>query len=287
MKINFPPKINIGDSIYNLISIQRGELSAIYKSTDTFLRIGQKEKISKDLAFHKEMESLGFPVPKLLEEGEYEDMSYFTEQSLGEKCFGIVFKEETEQFGKIQDSTFEQFIESCMRLAEVQLKTATQQQDWEKFEKGIHLDLICQELPDLAEKITGKVKFLEKKLAHFPFAMSHGDFTPFNVYPKGIIDFEDTFMAPCLYDSVAMMEILNWFPKPGDYEFYQLFQYSPEQKHDYMRILDEIYKQQNLPTPSEFLSDIDLAKGIWFTVNIHKLPKLQKFRYDIMNRIFK
>ncbi len=287
MRLNFPKQIAINGEIYEHVDVQRGELSSIYKGVDVFLRIGEQEKIAKDLAFHKEMEKLGFPVPKLLNEGEYAGMSYFIEQSLGEKCYGIIFKEETEQFGKIQDRTFAQFTESCMRLAKVQLDTATKQQDWAQFEKGIHLDVICQELPNLKKNITNKVKLIENNLSQFPFAMSHGDFTPFNIYPEGIIDFEDAFMAPCLYDSVAMMEILNWFPEPGDYEFYQLFQYSPEQKQSYMNRLDDIYKQHNLPAPSEFLSDIDLVKGIWFTVNISRLPKLQKFRYDIMDNIFK
>jgi hypothetical protein len=142
--MEFKNEIKINDEVYEFVDIQRDGLSAIYKNMASYLRIGAPSKISKDLAFHKKMEAYGFPVASLLVEGEHEGQLYFIEESLGEKCFGYIFKEETEKYGQIQEETFDQFIAITLKFAKTQLNTVTEEKNWIDFEKGIHLGDIFQ-----------------------------------------------------------------------------------------------------------------------------------------------
>lgn len=283
--MEFKPQIIINNKVYNHVDTQRGGVSAIYKDDLNYLRIGEPEKIKKDLAFHKKMQSFNFPVPKILDEGIIDDMFYFIEESLGEEHFGSIFKKEVEEFGQIQDKTFEQFINILVLFAEAQLKTSTSSKDWDSFTDGIHLDVIYNELPSQKEKISIAYKKVEERLSIFPFAIIHGDLTPFNVYPSGIIDFENSFMGPVGYDLGAVIEHLNWFPESKDFEYHRLYNFSPEQKKRLSDKIDSIYTKNGLPKLSDYLVDFNFTKGIWFAVKMDRTPKLQKFRYDLINNL--
>ncbi len=283
--MKFERQITIGSKVFEYVDTQRDGTTAIYKDDSTYLRIGNKERIEKDLSFHKRMESYSFPVPNIYSEGIIDEMSFFIEESLGAEHFGNIFKEETEKFGKIQNETFEQFIEICIRFTEAQLKTVTDLKDWKSFKQGIHLDILCKELPDKKEEIMNAYKQIEERLNVFPFVLTHGDMTPFNMYPKGMIDFEDSFMGPAGYDLGSIIEHLNWFPESHEYEYYKLYTFTPEQKKKLTDAIDSVYIVHNLPKVSDYLADFDLAKGIWFAIRMDHTPLLQKFRYELINSL--
>ncbi|MFA6446199.1 MAG: phosphotransferase [Candidatus Paceibacterota bacterium] len=283
--MKFEDQIMIKGKIYTHVDTQRDGMSAVYKDDSVYVRIGDREKIKRDLMLHKNMESAGFPVAELLDEGEIEDMYFFIETSLGDKNFGLIFKEETEKFGEIKDETFDAFISICVQFAEAQLKRLPSKKSWVDFEKGIHLDLICKELPKEAKNIKKKIKEIKKNLMKLPFVLSHGDFTPFNIYPKGIIDFEDSLIAPFGYDVGSILGHLNWFPESNMYEYYQLYCFSNVQREKYYEAINKVYLKNNFPPFSTFLRDYDFVKGIWFAVRMERAPKLQQYRYDLLRKI--
>lgn len=290
--MEFKPEITIKGNTFKYVDTQRGGITAIYKNDSSYLRIGDHDQINKILTVHKKMESYGFPVPTTSDEGRMEGMSYFIEESLGLECFGNIFKKETEEFGQIQNKTFDEFVDVCVRFAEAQLKTATPTKNWEIFRKGIYVDVLCSELPDKAKKILDVYKNIEKRLSVFPFALTHGDFGPFNIYPKGIIDIEDSFMGPAGYDLGSVIEHLNWFPDSMDYEYidyeyYKLYNFTPEQKKKLSDRIDIIYMNHQLPKVSDYLADFNFTRGIWFAVRLNHTPKLQKFRYELIGKLSK
>lgn len=171
-------------------------------------------------------------------------------------------------------------------FARAQLKTITNEHNWESFRKGVHLDAICKELPEVAEKILARFQAIESNLASLPFAINHGDLTPFNMYPKGVIDFEDSFLGPVGYDLGALIEHLNWFPEDSErYEYYRHYNFLPEQKQTLINMLDNMYLENGLPRLSGFLADLDFAKGVWFVVHLDRTPKLQQFRYSLIKEL--
>ena len=283
--MEFSQQLTIDGKVFDFVDVQRDGSTAIYKNVSAYLRVGDVLKIQKDLARHKQMEGCGFPVAKLLAEGTIAGMAYFIEESLGDRHYGIIFKEETEEFGAIRDQTFDQFVDFCVRFAQAQLKTVTGEQDWPGFEKGIHLDILCQEMPAEKEKILSKYRAVQKKLAGVPFMLSHGDMTTFNILPKGIIDFEDSFMGPAGYDLGALVEHLNWFPESTDYEYYRLYDFTPAQRQRFLDRIDDVYSKVKLPKLSDHLAEFNFTRGIWFAVRMGHAPKLGKFRHDEIRKL--
>lgn len=284
--MEFKKQLVIKGIHYDLVDVQREGRTAIYRADESYLRIGASEKIKKDLAFHIKMESFGFPVAKLIDKGEFEGMAFFVEESLGEEKFGDIFKRETEQFGRIQDKTFDDFIAISEKFAFAQLKIATDKKDWNDFTRGIHLDIICDELPELKDRIMDTYKKAEERLSVFPFVITHGDFTSQNIYPKGVIDLEDSFMGPAGYDIGAIMDIATWFPQSKEYEFYRFYTFIDVQKQKYLDAMDAIYLKHNLPKISDYLADFNFTRGIWFAVRMDHTPKLQQFRYEALKKFF-
>ena len=283
--MEFASQITVGGRMYRHVDTQRGGTSAIYKDDINYLRIGESDKMRKDLTLHKKLESLGFPVPKLLGEGSYEGMYYFIEESLGEDHFGNIFRKETEKYGHIQDQTFDQFVRILALFAKAQLNTATSDKAWDSFKNGIHLDFIINELPDKEKEILRAYKMVGDRLSVLPFALVHGDLTPFNVYPKGVIDFEDSFVGSVGYDLGTIIEHLNWFPESRDFEYYKVYNFTVEQKKRISDMVDELYREYGLPRFSDYLDDLNFVRGVWFTVRNFRSPKLQKYRYKLFSEV--
>lgn len=283
--MEFKSQIIINGATFNWVKTQRDGLTAIYTDNSTFLRIGSPEKIKKDLSVHKKLEEYNFPVAKLLDEGQIGEMSYFTETSLGSEHFGTLFKEEFNEHGQITDETFNKFLVVCGKFVDSQLKTATTQKDWDGFRTAIHLDLICAELPEYKEKILNAYKIVEKRLSVLPFVITHGDFTPFNILPEGIIDTENVFSGPAGYDIGGILAIPNWFPDSTEYELHQVYKLTPEQKQKFLEMVDSIYVNNSLPKISDFLEEFNFTRGMWFAARMSRFPKLQEFRYALLKSL--
>lgn len=276
-----PKDIQIEERSFVFVQDQRDKKSAIYKSDDAYLRIGNPEKILIDLAFHKKMEAQGFPVATVISEGELDGQAYFIESSLGEKHFGEIFAEDVEKKGSISQENFNQFLKVVEQFARAQLKTRSETKGFEEFASGIHLDVLCDELPEYAPKILAAFEVVKKKTASLPFVITHGDFNPHNIFPAGVIDFEDSFHAPFGHDLAGALPSIDYFPDSTDFEFFAKYRFSDDQRRQYFEVLDRICAEENLPSLSEFQNEFEFGRAVWLLVRMHAWPKLQKFRYDL------
>ncbi len=273
-------KIELGGTEFAFVKGQRDGNSAVYKSTDSYLRIGESHKIHSDLALHKRMESAGFPVAKLIAEGELDGKAYFIESSVGEKTLSTTFAEEVETTGVISEESFNQFLSITDQFARAQLHTLTSERDYEEFADGIHLNILCQELPDYAERIQARFKELQERTSELPFVISHGDYNPHNLYPGGVIDLEDSYHAPFGHDLIGGIVSIDYFPDSREFEYFAKYRFSEEQKKKYCDLLDEICNKQGIPRLSDFQSDFEFTRAVWLLVRMHKWPKIQRFRYN-------
>jgi hypothetical protein len=282
--MDFLPELKIDSNTYNLVDIQRSQVTAIYKNDEEYVRVGDVEKIARDLAVHKRMEEFGFPVARLRGEGQVGDMSYFREESLGEECFGNIFAREYETSGVISDASWEQLVHICEQFAHAQLRTVSTSQAWPEFVDGIHLTTACEEESAHAQLFADAFSVVQERLSVFPFAISHGDLTPFNIYPKGVIDLEDSFMAPVGFDLGALAEHLEWFPNTSNDRLHQLYTFAPAQKSEYYERVDAVFKTAQVPSLTQYTREFSFTKGVWFAVRLHKHPELMKFRYEHLVR---
>lgn len=280
-----PVQIQVDGVTYRFVTRQRADTTAIYKSENAFLRIGDASKIRDDLSLHLKMVNLGFPVSKIISSGHLGDEDYFTESSLGENHLGELFAKDVEQHGVIRDGTFEKFVKVASSFARAQLETQTLDTNFEGFSRGILLDALCEELPDWSARISARFHAASERLSKMPFVLSHGDFNPNNLYPDGVIDLEDSFYGPFGYDLIGSICHIDSFPDSQEFEFYAKYRFTTKQKEDFLIAMDSICAENNVPEISRCASDYEFCRAVWLAAKIPHVPKLQSFRYDLIKKL--
>lgn len=228
------------------------------------------------------METAGYPVAKLVATGKVGHRYYFVERSLGEKPLGDSFEADWRKSGEISEDHFRELLQIAELFADAQIRTSTTLGPAKELASGIFLEVLCDELPDVSDKIRTKFAQVFERLSVYPFVLSHGDFNPRNLFPTGVIDLEHFFQAPFGYDLMTALVHVELHPEGGDYEFLAKYRYSEEQKKRYLAMLGKISIGFQLPPVSNFADDFAFLRAVWSTVRLHEWPKLQKWRYNLL-----
>jgi hypothetical protein len=273
-----PQTILIEGETFEHVTEQRGG-ARVYRSGEKYLRIGSPEVIDADIATHRRMVRSGYPVAPLISNGTYEGEAYFVEQSLGDKTFRVLFEEAIREHGAISEELFAEFMRITERYLKAQIKT-TVPNDPSDFARGIHLDILREELPQYTISLKDKFERILQKVSGFPFVLSHGDYNPANIYPLGVIDLEDSFSAPLGFDVVSGLSTNEWFPDSPEFEFYAHYRFTDLQKETYLAMCDSISRSAGYPPISAYYADFAFCRAMWSTVRMQEFPKLQAWRYD-------
>ncbi len=277
-------EIKIGNHIYTYVKERENAPILVYRSDNTFLRIGPRELLEKEKIFHQKLFDLGFPVPQILEEGEKEGQYYFVESSVGSEHFGDIFKEDMQKDGVISDENFTRFLQIAKKFAEAQLKE-TSVINWQTFEGVLHANILFEELPVLREKSIFALKKARERTQELPAVLSHGDFNPYNIFEKGCIDLEHFSTAPAGYDVITNIFHFKMFPRGDAYEHPQKYRFSKEQIDKYFLEIDTIYQSKGLPAISRYKDDFSFCRSIWSTGRMARWPRLQKWRYRLYEEL--
>jgi len=269
---------------YDLVKEQRSGL-AVYTDGDTYLRLGEPERIERNIATHRAMEAAGFPVAPLLKSGSYKEYAYFSEVSLGPKTFRILFEEDIVKQGAVSAERFDAFTDVVERYLLAQSR-AVIVPDPVGFANGIHLEIIREELPQYRFSLPDKFDRILQKLVTFPYVLSHGDFNPANLFPAGVIDLEDSFPAPFGFDAVSAISTNEWFPTSSEYEFYSHYRFSDAQKTHYLAMCDRVSQAAGYPCISAHYDDFAFCRAVWSAVRMHAWPRLQAWRYEKFVKTF-
>ncbi len=251
----------------------------VYKGEGIFLRIGRPTAIEQHLKTHREMFESGFPVANILKSGVLDDRSYFIEEGLGISLLEI-FTEDCKTHGAIRDEHFAVLCDLTRRHLEAQFRTAQKKRDVDSFEKGIHVEILCAEMPDYADAIRARFALAVKNTENYPYVLSHGDFNASNILEKGVIDFEDALLAPIGFDPVSAFVTTEMYPLSGDYESLSRYQFTESQITDFYKMCDGIFASCGIPPLSDAREDFAFCRSVWLVARMHKWPKLQKFRNE-------
>jgi len=279
------PTITVANKVYKHVKTREYTPVSVYKGGKEFLRIGPRDLIAAELSLHKKLLIFGFPVPDLISEGEFHGQLYYIEQSLGETLLGDLFWEDWKHSGAISNAHFESFLVVSERFALAQLKTSSRNEFVQSFYLGIHVDVIQEELPEIQSEVLSAFDKLNQRTSVFPNVLTHGDFNPYNLFARGIIDFGDTYQAPAGYDVINNIYHTYNFPSPGDFESTRRYTFTQEQIVKYFASMDQIYTSANLPGLSHFQDDFVFAKTIWSVVRMERWPKVQRWRYERFKQI--
>ncbi|TSC86112.1 MAG: Uncharacterized protein G01um10148_618 [Parcubacteria group bacterium Gr01-1014_8] len=274
--------ITIGGKTFELVVLQQGGVTGVYRGNGEYVRVGEPASISRHLEVHTMMENAGYPVAALLDSGTLGDKAYFIEKSLGDKSIGDNFEEDWQTNGAISEEHFRELLQVVLQYAEAQMTTHTTQGPPSELASGIFLGELCKELPGLARKIQSRFDEASERLSAFPFVLSHGDFNPRNLFAAGVIDLEHFFQAPFGFDLVTALIHIDLHPDDRSYEFYARYRYSNEQKRRYFLMLDKLAAKYQLPVISAYAADLAFLRAVWSTARMHKWPKIQKWRYDLL-----
>lgn len=277
--MHFSEFITIKRRKFKLVKVRQYQDVGIYCYKNSFCRIGNAEEINREIIKHNQISSHNFPMAKILEQGKFKNQAYYIESSLGKKHFGEIFAEEAKHHKKISDKTFDEFLKITIRFAIAQLSSKKTGGNFPAFGKAIHLNVLAKELPAYKNKILGKFAEAKTKLQIYPFVLTHGDFNPYNLYKKGVIDFEHLHYGPAGYDLVTNIFTVSYFPKTGRYEFIAKYNFSKHQIKKYLNALDSLYQSHGLPKISSNYKYFGFCRAILQTVRMQKFPKIQEYRY--------
>ncbi len=278
-------KLTINGKVFEHVKTRAYAPVSIFKSGDLFLRKGPKKLLEEEIAFHRTLLEYDFPIPRILEEGDLEGEYYYIETSLGEKHFGEIFIEDTKNHGGISKNHFGNFLEVAEKFAKAQLATRNERRNEESFYSGLGLEFNIEELPELKEDTLRAFDKVKEKSKSLPYVLTHGDFNPYNILERGVIDFGSSFHAPAGYDIVTNIYHIYNFPEKDGYEMKRCFDFSEQQKETYLEKMNVIYREAGLPEPTDFADDFIFCRTIWATVRNEKIPKIQKWRYDRFGKI--
>lgn len=251
----------------------------VYKGEGIFLRIGSPQVIEHHLKTHRDMLEAGFPVANILKVGKLDDRIFFIEEGLGRSLLDI-FTEDCKTAGKISDEHFAVQMELTRRHLEAQSRTKQQERDAASFAKGVHMDIVCSELPQQATALRKRFESAIENTRDYPYVLSHGDYNAANILEKGVIDFEDALYAPIGFDPVSAIVTTELYPSEGDYESLSRYRFTETQRSEFYRMCDGIFASLGILPLSAVAEDFAFFRTIWLVARMHKWPKLQQYRYD-------
>lgn len=252
----------------------------IYKGHDSYVRVGAAARIDRIVATHRRLAGAGAPVPQLLEEGTIGDEKYVIEKSLGQKILRLEFADEVAAQGHVSDASFASLVELMRRYLIAQ--TALQEESAAaEFLSRMHIEALCEELPDFAPRIREVASNCVSSLSGFPFVLSHGDLSPNNIVASGIIDLEDSVAAPFGFDAVSVLVTGDWFPGDVDFEFEVTpYHVTPGQKAEYLAMCDSVCADNGFPLISRHIFEFDFFRVAWLTAGMDEWPKTQRYRHE-------
>lgn len=281
------PKLMIEEEEYTFVKERNHMPISIYRGQDSYLRIGPKDLIQQEINYHKNLLKFGFPIPKILSEGTYLESYYFTESSFGDEHLGQIFRANCIDF-TVSDNDFSKLLNVVKIFTEAQINTVgTQSFTFADFRELIKVDTLLGELPALNQDTIEAIARVEDHIKTLPAVLTHGDFNPYNIFEKGVIDWERGSYAPMGYDLVDNISQTFFFPLSGDYEYTAGYRYSEKQIDTYYKQIDAICASARIPQISDFRNDFILCRCIWSVVRMGRWPKIQKWRYGQYEALLK
>ncbi len=240
----------------------------VYRSSDgsLYLRTGEMTAIRSEAAFGRMVWQNRFPVPEVTEIGQLPDgLGYFIEKSAGIENFGDLFSREYAATGSISDKTFDAFCEISMRFLAAQINSSCRQSGPSELRVGIQLENVQRENPEIADLLERAFTRAEDRLQGLPLVLTHGDLSPFNILPGGVIDFEERFIAPAGLDAITCIAFQRLWdhPKPDGTGTMRLWDFSRQRIAGFLSQADALFAAQSFPLLSVFFDDFLMLKAIW------------------------
>ncbi|MFH8294949.1 phosphotransferase [Streptomyces sp. NPDC018059] len=237
---------------------------AVYVSPDgqRYRRTGG-ESLRAEAAFQRQLAGLGYPVPRLLEEGLTEDGHVFVvEQSLGEQTLHDLAVASLDGGSALADEVVDLAAQVSARLLLAQAAHPVAPapdllREW--VEQAGFTANVFKENPDLDTARTHAAlgRALDQ-LESVPLCRGHLDYGLPNVLPAGVIDWQHHGVVPLGYDVLPTLEVV---PFKGGNKGYTA---TAAQRRRFLSVLDEASESVTGQRVSQHLGAYLLVKALFF-----------------------
>ena len=285
--------LKIEDEDFEFVQSRLVEGGEVYtnSSKTLYARVGPKESTLQEEIHQKSLAKRGYPVGTVESSGVLDDRRYyFIEKSLGDKHFGQIFAVDG---GVTSDANFEQFSSVLLRFLDAELDESNHLHTEFDVRQIIEFDELRAGYPD--KDLSGVEKAIKKMsdaLRGLTTVYIKNDLNPFNVFPKGVIDFEYVYPGPIGYDVVSAVIFNSFFPKNEIDGIEQLYYYDEKQVNDHIAQVKEKLKNTNIDINDEIIQAYIVMKTIWAAVknnsaikNPEKKSDFWDWRFAIMTKV--
>ncbi len=240
----------------------------VYRSADNalYMRTGEAHAIHSEAEFVKMAKEQGFPVPKVVDIGLFPDgVGCFVETALGTENFSSLFRREYTTTAKVGDALFDTFCTVVLQFLAAQLRPFCRQPGPSQMREGLRIGKVEHQDPDIASLVEQAIVKAENRMQKLPLVFTHGDLSPFNIMPQGVIDFEERFIAPAGYDAITSVLFQRFwdYPKPDGTGSMILWDFNQQQINRFLLQADQLYSAEGVPPLSAFFNDFLMLNGVW------------------------
>ncbi|MFI9046151.1 phosphotransferase [Streptomyces sp. NPDC053427] len=237
---------------------------AVYVNDDvTRYRRTGGEALAAEAAYQRQLTELGYPVPRVLDDGTTDDGHVFVvEESLGERSLHDMALESLDGTRALSDTVVDLAAEVGGRLLRAQAAHAVPA-DLQALRAWVHTagwtDIVFAENPDLDNpRVRAALERAVDQLAGVPLVPGHLDYGLPNVLPVGVIDWQHHGLVPLGYDTALALEIV---PFKGGTKGYLT---SAEQRRWYLETLNAVARATTGQPISQHLAPFLLVKALFF-----------------------
>lgn len=219
--------------------------------------------LAAEAAFQRQLAALGYPVPRVLDDGTTDDGDVFVvEESLGERSLHDMALESLDGARDLPDTVVDLAAEVGGRLLRAQAAHAVPA-DLQALRSWVReagwTDNVFAENPDLdTPRVRAALDRAVARLAGVPMVPGHLDYGLPNVLPVGVIDWQHRGLVPLGYDTALALEII---PFKGGTKGYRA---GPEQRRRYLEALNEVARATAGQPLSQHLGPYLLVKAVFF-----------------------
>ncbi|WKZ23991.1 MAG: phosphotransferase [Candidatus Dojkabacteria bacterium] len=245
------------------------------------MRIGKTEDLEKEIALQSYLQQHNYPVPHVIDHGIYEGNTFFIEENTGNETLAQSF---VKQSGTQTEEQRTLLFELLTKYAEAQSLTVKNENYAQRFLEGAYYDEVAENEArgDLKKKMADAKTKLLHDLASVPYVFSHGDFNPWNIFPKAVIDFEYHLWAPFGYDLITCVLHDYNFPSESTLEIRRSNEFPEDFRSKVINYVFEFSKNQLNTSIDNIVESIYLPKLTFSSAHMDRMPKIQQWRFNLL-----
>lgn len=274
-------KLTINGNTYDFVKKRAYKEVWIYGNAQGYLRIGKTEDLEKEIELQSYLQQHKYPVPHVIDQGIFEGNTYFIEENTGSETIAQSF---IKQAGSQTEEQRDQLYQLLTQYAEAQALTVKKENFAEKFLEGAYYNEVAENevKGDLKKKMADAKAKLLHDLSSVPYVFSHGDFNPWNIFPKAVIDFEYHLWAPFGYDLITCVLHDYNFPAESNLEMKRSNEFPSAFRSKVINYVFD-FSGKRLNTPIKNIAEaIYLPKLTFSSAHMDRMPKVQKWRFDLL-----